>query len=62
MSDKDKDEQETWDLSKEKTPEENNVVIQGSNAELVKKQNKTAPVLLNNCVSAGMSEVLCKAN
>lgn len=39
----------------------NNTAIQGASAELVKKKNP-APILLNNSVHAGMSEVLCKAN
>lgn len=38
----------------------NNTAIQGASAELVKKN--PAPILLNNSVHAGMSEVLCKAN
>lgn len=41
LSDKDKSEHETWDLSKEKKnsrEKRNNVVIQGSSAELVKKK------------------------
>lgn len=37
----------------------NNTAIQEASAELVKK---TAPILLNNSVHVGMSEVLSKAN
>lgn len=64
MSDKDKNEHETWDLSKEKNSRKKK---QCSHPRIKcwtceKKWNKTAPILLNNCVPEGMSEVLCKAN
>lgn len=44
MSDKDKNEHETWDLSKEKKIVEKkaNAVIQGSSAELVKKMKQNS--------------------
>lgn len=58
LSDKDKNEHETW-VKKKTNNNNNNTAIQGTSAELVKK---TAPILLNNSVQAGMSEVLCKAN